>query len=166
MITHMGFLYELLLGDLPHAAEMGAVTAGWRCHTSPTNLRDKEKTEMDDLIHSFYCNCFSFFPAPFFSLKNAGLLVLKECLSTTCPAGDSAIGRTNKPNSRATVIWFITTQQKLFHASITDKFLVILKEAPHHTSTVDNSWWTGVVWAPTPYTVSVLMTQNKRLRHK
>lgn len=38
----MGFLNEFLLGDLPYAVQVGAVTAGRRRHISPTGLREKE----------------------------------------------------------------------------------------------------------------------------
>lgn len=39
----MGFLNELLLSDLPHAVQVGAVTAGRRRHHSPTGLRETDR---------------------------------------------------------------------------------------------------------------------------
>lgn len=53
----MGFLNEFLLGDLPHAVQMGAVTAGHRRHVSPTNLRDKENLRMKHSIHNLHFTC-------------------------------------------------------------------------------------------------------------
>ncbi len=47
----MGLLNEFLLGDLPHAVQVGAVTAGHWQHISPTGLRGKNERELKRTKH-------------------------------------------------------------------------------------------------------------------
>lgn len=41
----MGFLNKFLLGDLPHAVQVGAVTVGRRRHRSTTRLKAQKQKE-------------------------------------------------------------------------------------------------------------------------